>query len=540
MPKPATATDDFAERLDLALKALNLSCTQLAAQVGVDKSLISRWMSGRMRPTGYNLARISEVLARAKPGFNTLYWTRPRPEFDAMFWITGSEGAARHEPLPRETPASAAGPDAAAGSAPGAWGSDPIPADGTLKPAHPGLPLPVKVAGKRPLRLDRRSAMIGGGVMAAGFAASWMILPHLTAPPASASPEIKELVQQALVAVQQGTPEGINQATGLMRHVVDLHPDYADGWGLLAIAYARAAQAGSPESSKTQRERCMTAASHARALDARNAYATVAATMLLPNVGHWTESERALRTAMTDHPGNQMLLTSLANMLISVGRCRAAADAFDDATATGPPSPVLLYSRVRSLWSAGRLDEADHAMDEAIALYPGHFAIWFTRFYLLLYTGRAQEALAMNASEQDHPTGIPPSEFASVGLVARAMVSKKASDVEKAIRVHLDAARRGAGYAVNTMQFACALGQADLAFEVANGYFFGRGLYVPELRYTAEQRVYTSRSNRATQHLFYPSTAPMRSDPRFAALVGELRLQAYWSQLGERPDYQAR
>ena len=81
----AESADGFAARLVLAMKTLNFSRGQLAAAIGVDKSLVSRWASGQVIPTGYNLARISEALAKAKPGFNMTYWERPRAEFDAFF-----------------------------------------------------------------------------------------------------------------------------------------------------------------------------------------------------------------------------------------------------------------------------------------------------------------------------------------------------------------------------------------------------------------------------------------------------------------------
>jgi TolB-like protein len=77
--------DSFAARLVLAMKALNLSRGQLAAAVGVDKSLVSRWASGQVVPTDYNLARISDALTRVKPGFNMTLWDRPRTEFASFF-----------------------------------------------------------------------------------------------------------------------------------------------------------------------------------------------------------------------------------------------------------------------------------------------------------------------------------------------------------------------------------------------------------------------------------------------------------------------
>lgn len=125
MPRAADTGSDFAERLTLALKALNLSRAQLAAQVGVDKSLISRWASGQMKPTSHNLARISEVLAKVRPGFNTLMWERPRGEFEALLGIAADPGqaaAARTRPptVPPPPAAPAAGPRIRPGWLP--WG----------------------------------------------------------------------------------------------------------------------------------------------------------------------------------------------------------------------------------------------------------------------------------------------------------------------------------------------------------------------------------------------------------------------------------
>ncbi|MFZ5751706.1 MAG: helix-turn-helix domain-containing protein [Pseudomonadota bacterium] len=65
-------TDDFADRLRLALKATNLSPGAFGARVGVDKSVVSRWLAGKARPGSHNLARISAELARHATGFTAL------------------------------------------------------------------------------------------------------------------------------------------------------------------------------------------------------------------------------------------------------------------------------------------------------------------------------------------------------------------------------------------------------------------------------------------------------------------------------------
>lgn len=73
--------DSFSGRLALALKVVNLSPAALGAAVGVDKSVVSRWLSGKVRPSGHNLVRIASEIARLRPGFSTLAFEAPRDHF---------------------------------------------------------------------------------------------------------------------------------------------------------------------------------------------------------------------------------------------------------------------------------------------------------------------------------------------------------------------------------------------------------------------------------------------------------------------------
>ena len=65
---------DFPARLLLALKALSLSRGRLAVELAVDKSVVSRWLSGHQAPTGENLANLTAVVAARRPGFTLLDW----------------------------------------------------------------------------------------------------------------------------------------------------------------------------------------------------------------------------------------------------------------------------------------------------------------------------------------------------------------------------------------------------------------------------------------------------------------------------------
>lgn len=64
----------FAARLRLILKVLTISRGQLAALLQVDKSVISRWLSGANVPSDHNLARLTTIIAQRIPGFTMLDW----------------------------------------------------------------------------------------------------------------------------------------------------------------------------------------------------------------------------------------------------------------------------------------------------------------------------------------------------------------------------------------------------------------------------------------------------------------------------------
>lgn len=68
-------SETFSAKLDLALKALSISRGRLAADLGVDKSVVGRWVTGAVRPS-HNLSGLTALIAGRVPGFKTLDWDR--------------------------------------------------------------------------------------------------------------------------------------------------------------------------------------------------------------------------------------------------------------------------------------------------------------------------------------------------------------------------------------------------------------------------------------------------------------------------------
>ena len=64
----------IADKLNLVMKALAVSRGQLASQLAVDKSIVSRWVSGANSPSGENLTVLTRWVSARVPGFSGLHW----------------------------------------------------------------------------------------------------------------------------------------------------------------------------------------------------------------------------------------------------------------------------------------------------------------------------------------------------------------------------------------------------------------------------------------------------------------------------------
>jgi transcriptional regulator with XRE-family HTH domain len=72
---------DFAEKLRLALSKANLSRAQLAQAVGVDKSVVARWLNGALHPSDHTLTMLTAALGKAVEGFSRADFDLARSDF---------------------------------------------------------------------------------------------------------------------------------------------------------------------------------------------------------------------------------------------------------------------------------------------------------------------------------------------------------------------------------------------------------------------------------------------------------------------------
>lgn len=79
---------EFGAKLSIALKAASLSRVAAAHSLGVDKSLVGRWLSGAVHPTEHNLSRLTALLAEGQPGFRMADWDAELADFATRMGVS--------------------------------------------------------------------------------------------------------------------------------------------------------------------------------------------------------------------------------------------------------------------------------------------------------------------------------------------------------------------------------------------------------------------------------------------------------------------
>lgn len=69
-------TTELSVKLDFVLKALSMSRGRMAAELGVDKSAVGRWMSGAATPSAHNMSQLTALVTQRFEGFTALDWER--------------------------------------------------------------------------------------------------------------------------------------------------------------------------------------------------------------------------------------------------------------------------------------------------------------------------------------------------------------------------------------------------------------------------------------------------------------------------------
>jgi DNA-binding winged helix-turn-helix (wHTH) protein/tetratricopeptide (TPR) repeat protein len=394
----------------------------------------------------------------------------------------------------------------------------------------------VPPAAGRP-RLGRRVLLAGGLAVALLGAGGAVVAWRRRADPAAST--VATLIGEADQTMRAAVPAADRQGIDLLHRAVELAPDDPRPWGRLALATRTAAEYAGPDALASLLAESQAAADRALALDPRNPDARVALATRLPVYGNWQPREQALQAVLADHPEHPPALDALSIVWASVGLASAHYPLRLRTVALDPLHAAYNFRSIYAHWMNDRLADADRAGARGLELWPRHPETWLARTGVFALTGRADRAVAMFDDAATRPA-LPPPLLASMrrgyAALADGSPAVRAAGVEAQLA---DVATGGPLVAVTSALVLGALGAVDRALDVVEAYLLERGPVMAGTAWRPGQALHYDVRRRLTQFLFLPSMAAVRAHPRFAAIMRDSGIAAYWRASGHRPDYLA-
>lgn len=338
-------------------------------------------------------------------------------------------------------------------------------------------------------------------------------------------PQAMKLYLRGLENRGQASLQQSEEGVSYFREATRLDPQFAEAWGALAWGYRGLLAYGPRPDAASIETKSRSAAMRALELDPNNVDAHSALLLLAPFYRRWREVEIGCRRLLRSHPQNSILDYNLGFVLCEVGRWRDAIPSLAAVVQREQFWPLPSHQLAYAMIAAGRMEEAEDVIDAASRRWPRRADFWMLKHRLLLFTGRESEAASFANDLLNRPVGEEQLVRLQT-LIQQAVVSGPGTTRDRVVSQLLAQARDVPHHFLFASLGISLLGAVDQAFEMSEGYYFGRGPWA---------------ANRAqhpiTQCLFIPATMALRGDPRFPALVKEIGLPRYWQASRLLPDY---
>jgi len=320
-----------------------------------------------------------------------------------------------------------------------------------------------------------------------------------------------------------GKPEEIYESA---RQVTVRAPEFARGWGLLAMASAYASWNVSPERHQSLVAQARAAAEKANALDPANAEGDLALSMILPQ-RDWRGRQALVQRAMGDNPNSAEVHFTQGTLLAEVGRMTDALGFFRRAVALDPLSPSNWSGMLTGLSGTGNMIEARQTLEHMLQVWPNSRSIWFNRFNRTAFLGPPEAALAMLDAVDSAPITMEQPVRAAWRKYLLARRDGKKDAIHAALEDFVALAHQGQFGGIFPISAAAQVGEVDFAYALADEYY----------RRTADPVYAEPIGGAARYSLFMPPAAALRKDARFMILMKRLGLVDYWTETGKWPDF---
>jgi TolB-like protein/tetratricopeptide (TPR) repeat protein len=317
--------------------------------------------------------------------------------------------------------------------------------------------------------------------------------------PPSGNVEAYRLMLQGRAIARHGTKASYQQAIGLLEQALQVDPEYAYAWGLLAITRINFGQnflTGDARAQMYEQARAAARRQQARSPDAATTHlfrGYLASAMDDDPVRAVGEYRQAVSLA----PHDSTSIGFLANGLAHIGQLQGALALYRQAIGTDPLRADIHASMAWTLLAQGQLDAAEQATRKALALQPDYPDLHSMLARIAILRGDADAARQEATLETD-------AGDSAWAQAAALQIGTDRRQADAALREYIDA--HG----------------ADEPYDVADLYALR---HQPKPMFEWLQRAWTQRDpNFVNSLLLDPFVQPYRDDPRFAALCRSARL----------------
>lgn len=270
------------------------------------------------------------------------------------------------------------------------------------------------------------------------------------------SPEAFSAYLYALHFYRLATIEGYARAEEYLKTAIDLDPEYAPAWNLMATTYANQALTGQAPFQETQ-DKALKHVEKALEIDPDFAYANSSrAWLAMTYESDYAVSAEFFRRASDLAPNDSVILGNRAVLARTLGYVDRAIEMSTKSRDLNPISPTPYVNLADQLYRVGKYSEAIESAKSALELAPGSQA------------GRANLALAYLLNEQPElaleTAGQIPGEFyeSYVSAMAFHFLGRRA-DSDAALARMLDLSSRANAFYVASVH--AWRGETDRAFE---------------------------------------------------------------------------
>ncbi len=304
-----------------------------------------------------------------------------------------------------------------------------------------------------------------------------------------------------------------SECRSLLKQVVALAPDFAPGWGLLAVC--------------TQGEAGEAMAERGLTIDPQNAVSMTAMAVAKPPFAlHRKKYEWSSRAYALD-PNDQMVAGIHNVILMSLGYMTVARALSEERLAQEPLSPTVASDLAMAYRSSGMPERAIEQAEDALRAFPDAAYAKFIRGVIAVYDGDL-ECLARMAclpTADGSPNPLLPLQTFMQG-VASLEPAGRAQTVGQFL------GRNDPSSSIVDIGLAAAMGEVELAMDrLLDTLRNNRPL---EFAFENEGRSVVRAAT--CSGLFMPNCEELRRDPRFAEVCVRLGLVESWQEIGRWPD----